>query len=39
MSDRIKELTVRGLLIFATIGIVLLLWGAGLALIRYALLG
>ena len=39
MSEELKDLAVRCLLVFATIGIVLLLWGAGLALIRYALLG
>lgn len=39
MSDRIKELAVRCVLVLAAIGILVLLWGAGLALIRYALLG
>ena len=39
MSDRIKDITIRCLLVLAAIGIVVLLWGAGLALIRYALLG
>ena len=39
MSDRIKDITIRCLLVLTAIGIVVLLWGAGLALIRYALLG
>ena len=39
MSEELKDLAVRFVLVLAAIGIVVLLWGAGLALIRYALLG
>ena len=39
MSEELKDLAVRCVLVLAVIGIVVLLWGAGLALIRYALLG
>ena len=39
MSEELKDLAVRCVLVLAAIGILVLLWGAGLALIRYALLG
>ena len=39
MSEELKDIAVRCVLVLAAIGIVVLLWGAGLALIRYALLG
>ena len=39
MSEELKDLAVRCVLVLAAIGIVVLLWGAGLALIRYAVLG
>ena len=39
MSEELKDLAVRCVLVLAAVGILVLLWGAGLALIRYALLG
>lgn len=39
MREELKDLAVRCLLVLTAIGIVVLLWGAGLALIRYALRG
>lgn len=39
MSEELKDIAVRCVLVLTAIGIVVLLWGAGLALIRYAVLG
>ena len=38
-KDELEEVVTKGILILAILGIIVFIWGAGLSLVKYAVLG